>query len=242
MRKDLYQELFEIENNHWWHKHKQAVIHQFVYKYANKGRVLDIGAGTGKMLSDLKAKGWEVSGIDREQEAIKWSKKRGIKLKLADIEKKLPFKKNSFDLILALDVLEHLDKDKNCVKEMNRVLEQNGLIIITVPVYQRLFDYWDKMLGHRRRYSKNSLRKIIKTNEFKIEFLSYFSMFILIPSVLVRLIKKLFNKTQISDFQTTPLSFISVPILNFLNKIERMLLLFTSLPLGLSLICVIRKK
>jgi len=236
MRKDLYQELFEVENNHWWHNHKRKVIHQMIDKFAQRGMVLDIGAGTGKMLSELKTKGWEVMGIDREQEAVKWSKKRGVKVKLTDIEKKLPFKKNSFDLVLALDVLEHLNKDGKSLQEIGRVLKSEGVAIITVPAYQWLFNYWDKMLGHRRRYSKSLLRKIIKIGKFKIEFLSYFSMFTLFPSILVRLVKKLFIKTETSDFQTIPLSLISTPVIKLLNKIERLLLSCTSLPFGLSVI------
>jgi len=242
MRKDLYKELFEVENKHWWHDHKRKLIHQMINKFAEKGKVLDIGAGTGKILSELKIKDWEIEGIDGEKEAVKWSQKRGIKIQQADIEKKLGFNKNSFELILVLDVIEHLNNDRQVLKEINRVLKPRGIAIITVPAYQWLFNYWDKMLGHKRRYSRKSLKNIINLDMFKIEHLGYSSMFIFPVAIAVRLVKKLTGKIKTSDFQTTPLAFISVPIIKFLNYIERMLLSAISLPFGLSVICVIRKK
>ena len=243
MRQDLYPELFEVEDSHWWHQHKRQIVHKLIKVFAGKrGKVLDIGAGTGKILSELKDKGWQIMGIDEEKEAVKWSKKRGVKIMQANLEKKLPFKENSFDLVLSLDALEHLRKDSNALKEINRVLKSKGIAIITVPAYQWLFNYWDKMLGHKRRYSKQSLKKIIKAKNFNIEYLGYFSMFIFPLAILVRLIKKLLGKTQISDFQTTPLSLVSTPVIRLFNYIERILITLISLPFGLSVICVIRKK
>ena len=242
MRKDLYKELFEVEDKHWWHDHKRQVIHQMIDKFTEKGKVLDIGAGTGKILSELKMKGWSVTGIDGEKEAIKWSKKRGIKIQQVDIEKRLKLNEKSFNLVLALDVIEHLGKDKKMLREISRILKPKGVAIITVPAYQWLFNYWDEMLEHKRRYTVQSFKKVVDLDQFTIEYLGYFSMFIFPIAVIVRLIKKMLGKTQTSDFQTTPLSLISVPVIKFFNYIERVLLSIISLPFGLSVICVIRKK
>jgi len=242
MRKDLYKELFEVEDKHWWHDHKRRVIHQMIDKFVQRGEVLDIGAGTGKILSELKDKGWQVTGIDGEKEAIKWSQKRGIKIQQVNIEKRLGFDRNSFELVLALDVIEHLEKDKKMLGEINRILKPKGVAVITVPAYQWLFNYWDEMLRHKRRYAIKSFKEIVDLNQFAIEYLSYFSMFIFPIAVIVRLIKKMLGKTETSDFQTTPLSLISIPVIKFFNYIERVLLSIISLPFGLSVICVIRKK
>ncbi len=242
MRQDLYAELFNVENNHWWHIHKRAIVHDFIERLVEPGKVLDIGAGTGKILSELKDKGWQIMGIDGEKEAVKWSKKRGVKIMQACLEKKLPFKENSFDLVLSLDVLEHLGKDSNALKEINRVLKPKGIALITVPAYHWLFNYWDKMLGHKRRYSTQSLKKIINLKGFRIEHLGYFSMFIFPLALLVRFFKKLLGKTQTSDFQTTPLSLVSTPVIKLFNYLERFLITLINLPFGLSVICVIRKK
>ena len=166
MRQDLYPELFEVEDSHWWHQHKRQIVHKLIKVFADKkGRVLDIGAGTGRILSELKQMGWQVKGIDTEKQAAKQSQKREIELKLIDIDKQiLPFKANSFEVVLCLDSLEHLTNEVKVLKEIIRVTKPGGIIILTVPAYQWLYSYWDKMLGHKKRYSKNKahLGEIVK--------------------------------------------------------------------------------
>lgn len=244
MRQDLYQELFQVENFHWWHQHKRRLIHQFINKlFIHPGKVLDLGAGTGKILSELKAKGWQVQGVDSSPQAIKWSQKRGVKLKLADSAKQsLPFPSDHFDLILVLDFLEHLQSESKTLSNINKVLKPSGHLIVTVPAHPNLYSYWDKMLGHYRRYDEATLRKVLKNNGFKINQITYFFSFSLVPAILVRTMKKIFNRKQGSDFQTTPLPWLSIPILKCLASIERTLLNFTKLPFGLSILCLAQKK
>jgi ubiquinone/menaquinone biosynthesis C-methylase UbiE len=244
MRQDLYQELFQVEDSHWWHQHKRRLIHQFINKlFTNPGKVLDLGAGTGKILSELESKDWQVQGIDSSPQAIKWSKKRGVKLKLADSAKQpLPFPPNYFDLILVLDFLEHLQSESKTLSNINKVLKPSGYLIITVPANPRLYSYWDKMLGHYRRYDKITLQKILKDHDFKVKQITYFFSFSLIPAILVRTIKKIFNQKQGSDFQTTPIACLSIPVLKCLASIERTLLNFIKLPFGLSILCLAQKK
>ena len=242
MRQDLYQELFEVENNHWWHQHKRKLVHQLISEYLGRpGKVLDVGAGTGKILSELKNKGWQIKGVDGEKEAVRWAKKRGVVIKQHDLTKKLPFKNNSFDLVVSLDVLEHVKDDVGLLKEMRRVVKPQGIILITVPAYQWLYSYWDKMLGHFKRYSRGDLEKLSLQVKLKPVFVSFYSSFFLIPAMLVRLLKSKSKKQEVSDFQTTPLAFISVPVLSILGIIERLLIRFIKLPFGMSLVCVFQK-
>lgn len=242
MRLDLYQELYQVEDNHWWHIHKRRLVHQLIGKYTSKkGKVLDIGAGTGKLLEEFKLKGWEVKGVDGEFEAVRQSKRRGIVIKKHDIKKRLPFEGSSFDLVTSLDVLEHLKDDQGLLKEMKRVVKPKGMILVTVPAYQWLYSYWDKMLGHFRRYGKNELVRLGEGIQLKLVFVSFYSSFFLLPAILVRSIKSKLKEQSLSDFQTTPLAFISIPILNILALIERLLIRIISLPLGMSLVCVFQK-
>ncbi len=242
MRQDLYSELYQVENDHWWHQHKRKLVCQLISKYISQtGRVLDVGAGAGKLLQELNQIGWQVEGVDGEQEAVKWAKKRGVSIKSHDLNKKLPFRSNSFDLVISLDVLEHIKKDKQLLLEIKRVVRPGGFILVTVPAYQWLYSYWDKMLGHFRRYSKKEIKKLGKQVKLKMIFLSFYSSFYLLPAALIRLIKSKNNNQAVSDFQTTPIPFISIPILNFFGMIERLLVRFFKLPFGMSLICVFQK-
>src|SRR4030042_2375692 len=209
MRHDLYAELYQIEDHHWWHQHKRLVVKQFIDKFAKKGKALDVGAGTGKMLAELSDDGWDTLGLDGERNAVKWSHRRGMVVKQIDLETdKFPFPDNYFEAVLALDVLEHLRNESFVLTEIRRVLKPKGIVIITVPAYQWLFNYWDKMLGHQRRYSINNFKRKIKEHTFQVVYISYFCALFLPPAILVRLFKQLFGEKRkaVSDFQTTPLA------------------------------------
>lgn len=244
MRKDLYAELFEVENNHWWHQHKRLVCHQILNRFIPRaGKLLDIGTGTGKMLSELKQAGWQVFGVDIEKKAQQESAKRGIYIKTADVSKKpLPFPNSTFDLVTALDLLEHIPNDQFCLREMKRVLKPQGIILISVPAYQQLFSYWDKMVGHYRRYSTKSLKQLCAQTKLKIIYLSYYFSFLLLPALMIRIIKKILKLEKTSDFQTNPLPKLLTPFIIILSKIEQSLLRYSRLPFGLSLIGVVKPK
>ncbi len=241
MRPDLYPELFRVEDNHWWHRHKRLVVHQLISQFAaSTGKVIDIGAGTAKILAELKQTGWQATGVDSEPKAISLARRRGVKLILADLAKPLPFDADKFDLILCLDVLEHLENDQQMVREIKRVVKSDGLVIISVPAYPWLFSYWDKMLGHQRRYSKTTLNQLIKASGLTNRYLGFFGFFWLAPAILIRYLKSK-SKQPKSDFLTTPLPWLTLPILKLLSTIESRLLKITKLPWGLSLLCVCRK-
>ena len=240
MRQDLYQELYEVENHHWWHHHKRATIHQFIRQFSNPGRVLDVGAGTGKILEELKSLGWEVMGVDGEEEAAEWSARRGIHVKQTDLTKPLPFDSDTFDLVLALDILEHVSDDSALLSEMRRVVKPEGRVMVSVPAYQWLFNYWDEMLGHKRRYTAPLLRSVCSQSGVLPLYLGYYFCLFLIPAALVRFVKNKLGNTRegTSDFQTTPLASITVPIMNLYARFERWCLKRTRLPFGLSVFLV----
>lgn len=242
MRADLYAELYQAEENHWWHQHKRAIAQQILEKYKSApGRVLDVGAGGGKLLSELQQKGWQTNGIDLEPKAKQQSLKRNLNIQIADATKKIPFRSNYFDAVFAVDSLEHMENDFQALKEIKRVTKPNGFIYISVPAYPQLFSYWDKMLGHYRRYSKKNLKYLVTSAGLKIKQLTYYLSFLLLPAIIIRLIKKLLKQNQVSDFQTMFLPWLVKPVLKLLTQTELLLLKKINLPFGLSLICVCRK-
>jgi len=241
MQKYLYKDLYDLEDLHWWHKSKRRNILSLLQKFiANKNpKILDVGCGTGKNIEVFSEIG-EVWGIDNAREAIEFCKKRGLKSVRLGSAESTGFPPKCFDLITLLDVLEHTN-DKAALKEIYRLLRPGGFLIITVPAFPMLWSQWDEVLQHKRRYTKGSLKKILKQNSFEIVKISYMFSFLFIPVYIIRLVKsKITSQNYRSDFR------INTPLLNFLlykiSGIENYLMQYFNLPFGTSLICLARKK
>lgn len=243
MRDDLYPELYRVEDRHWWHQQKRRVIHQLIKRYCPvTGKVLDVGCGSGKLLWELKTLGWQVEGIDAPQAKIQ-SQRRQLKIKTANLQTQLlPYPKNYFDLVVCLDTLEHMSDDRRLVREMDRVAKTKGIIIISVPAYQWLFSYWDKMLGHFRRYNRKTLLRVVSKNFLRRRLISYYFSFLLLPAIFVRLVKIVTRQKQQSDFATDPLPVFSHSIVNLLGSLELLWLKRFIIPFGLSLVGVFQKR
>ena len=241
MRQDLYPELYRVEDRHWWHRQKRRVIHRLVKQFCPKtGKVLDVGCGAGKLLQELADLGWLAEGVDT---ILDQGRRRGLKLKKINLQTQpLPYPKNHFDLVVCLDTLEHMSDDKRLVAEMARVVKAKGIIIISVPAYSWLFSYWDKMLGHFRRYNRKTLLRAVPRNTAKLRFLSYYFSFLLLPAILVRFIKVVSRQKQQSDFSADPLPVFSHALVNILGGLELLWLKRYSIPFGLSLVGVWQKR
>lgn len=95
-------------------------------------KVLDVGCGVGMFMSKFKKLGSDVYGIDVDKEKIKIAKK-SFKNVFASPSEKLPFRKNSFDVVWLHEVIEHVDDDKQTITECFRVLKSGGKLIIFAP-------------------------------------------------------------------------------------------------------------
>ncbi len=164
----IYQDLFELEDSHWWHIAKRnmcvALIDRYI-KFRNL-KILEIGCGTGRNIQELVQFG-NVWGIDSSAHAISFCRKRGLKNVSLGISEKINHMDRKFDLVTMLDVLEHTE-DTKTVKEVKRVLKSRGYFLITVPAFMWLWSKWDEVLHHKRRYTKASLSNILKGNGFEI--------------------------------------------------------------------------
>ncbi len=104
--------------------------------------VLDIGCGAGSVSGVLVQEGHEVVGLDIVVEAVERARGRGIDARAHDLNDRLPFADDAFDVVIALDIFEHVFDPRALLGEVKRVLRPNGYAIIMVPlhfdIYQRL--------------------------------------------------------------------------------------------------------
>jgi len=202
------------------------------------GQILDIGCGTGATMDHLKRFG-TVQGIDLFDLPLRFSKKRGHERVLCASATELPFAETSFDLITALDVIEHLDDDVGGLREIRRVLNPNAPAVIFVPAFMALWGPNDVQSGHKRRYRLPQLQAAIAAAGLKLEKISYANVAMFAPIWLGRRLLTLLGKEEQAENR------INHPFIN--NVIAKVFaseagwLRQHSLPFGVSLVCVVRK-
>ncbi|MBC7326540.1 class I SAM-dependent methyltransferase [bacterium] len=236
MKEEEFEKMFLLEDFYWWFKGRRAIISS-VLGDLKPERILDVGCGTGANLSLFNA---NVIGLDASLEALKLAKRRKSDAQLIQAKaENLPFKDDVFDLVLALDLLEHLPDDVKGLKEMYRVLKKGGTLLVTVPAYKFLWSEHDEALCHFRRYSKGEIAGKMEGVGFSIKFISYAIVFSFFPIVLFRLLQKVLkraNRTPKSSLIILP-AFLNDFLYYLLLQEAKMIKNGFSFPFGVSIIC-----
>ena len=136
-----------------------------------RGKALDIGCGAGDLCETLAGKGFNVKGIDFSPEAIMLCQER-VK-KNEPLKQKLTFQcadlfdlRETFDLIIMCEVLEHVEQDKKFLEKIFQLLNPGGTLILSVPAHKEWFGPSDREVGHYRRYDKNELIHLLNEKSF----------------------------------------------------------------------------
>jgi len=95
--------------------------------------VLDIGCGSGRITKRILDKGYNVQGLDFSEEAVLKSKQIGIKATVCDLDKGIIANDNTYDIVWAGDIIEHVFDPIGLLQESNRVLKKNGALLMTIP-------------------------------------------------------------------------------------------------------------
>ncbi|MBU1031369.1 class I SAM-dependent methyltransferase [Patescibacteria group bacterium] len=150
----------------WYNKWTLQKFEQFLH-----GEILEVGCGIGNFTKTLAQYG-NVWAIDIEKEYIiqtKQSANGKVKAGFGDIEKgKYFFGSQKFDIIISLNVLEHIQNDMTALKNMYDLLKDGGKLILLVPAHNFLYGEIDRSIGHFRRYEKEELIKMLESLKFKI--------------------------------------------------------------------------
>ena len=226
--------MFALEDSYWWFVGRHDLVLGFVrevYGERRDLRILDIGCGTGAMSRKLAPWGSVVSA-DFSPLALSYSRRRNLNLLCASDAMRLPFRDESFDLVVAMDILEHVSDDSAALSEIYRVLKPGGRIIATVPAYQSLWSGHDVALMHFRRYVAREVGERFAAAHLRTQKLSY-AMTFLYPAVW--LIRRLFWRRT----KNPSASIVSVPgwvnsLLVRILSAENALVRRVRLPFGVS--------
>jgi len=196
----FYQEYYNLEREGWWFKARLSILESYCKKIINhpEMRILNVGAATGAT-SEMLSKFGEVTSLEYDEFCCKFLKeKTGIEAINASLTD-LPFEDDSYDIICAFDVIEHIEDDIKAIEEIHRVLKPNGKYLLTVPAFQSLWSNHDVINHHYRRYRKNQFNKLIVNNKLKINYSTYFNFWLFIPISIVRFILNNIPRKKNSD-------------------------------------------
>ncbi|MDE9367609.1 methyltransferase domain-containing protein [Luteipulveratus sp. YIM 133132] len=175
--------LAQLEDKHWWYAERRHLLAKAI-QGLTPGRALDIGAAGGGNTRVLVEHGWSASPLEYGEDGAEVAHERGLPVMRADAMR-LPLQDESLDLVVAFDVLEHLEDDDASAREVLRVLRRGGSFLIAVPADPRLWSAHDEAVGHVRRYTRESLLDLLRRNGFEIDRVASW-MVLLRPAVAIK--------------------------------------------------------
>lgn len=138
-------------------------------------KILDIGAGYGFFLEVAKKRGWEVYGTEVTKEAIEHCEQKGIMMFEGPIES-IDFDGFAFDVVVSIEVLEHLNTPQTFMDRVHQLLRQDGVFYLTTPNFDNVLRYWLKerydVIGypnHLCYYTPKTLKKLMTEHGFAVE-------------------------------------------------------------------------
>ncbi|MCD4812268.1 class I SAM-dependent methyltransferase [bacterium] len=253
MDKQIYQDLAKSGSGYWWNQGREHLVTGLFEKYSKKKvaydhslKIFDIGCAAGGTLFYLSKWG-DVWGLDAAPDALELCQAWGIRqdrLLLGDAEKMTVVSDAKFDLVTAVEIIEHLDNPLRAVSEIFRVLKPGGILIITVPADMRLWSERDVRLEHRRRYTVSQLVDQVSQSEFEILKASYANAFYYWPYRFLLWMRRKKSGVDVPRVKTN--TYDANPFMSglfvWLLKLETWWILHSRLPWGVSAVCVCRKK
>lgn len=200
----------EIERDHWWFVGRRRLFSSVIGGLGldRAADILDIGTSTGTNLRMLRELGFgRVTGLDSSEVAVKFCSDKGLgSVELGDACN-LPFADNRFDLVLATDVIEHVD-DVAALGEIARVLAPGGSVLISVPTFMALWGLQDDVAHHKRRYLMGEVTERVQRAGLSIERSYYFNFLLFVPIWAARKIIRLMGVKLSSENQ------VNSPVIN----------------------------
>jgi SAM-dependent methyltransferase len=234
-----FETMLALDERHWWYHGRRRVLDAVLQgvDIPHGARLLDAGCGSGRTLNELARLG-EAHGMELNPAGVAAARARGHHVLEGRVEA-IPFEDASFDVVTCLDVIEHTD-DGAALRELRRVTRPGGRLVVTVPAHPGLWSRHDEVNGHRRRYTRKTLRQAAEGTGWAVERLTGFNVVYLVPAALVRLRRREQPRSNGgSELELTPRALDSMLELPF--RLEAALVRRgVDLPPGLSLLGVLR--
>ena len=204
-----------VEAEHWWFAGRRRLFAREIgrLRIGSAARVLDLGTSTGTNLRMLRDAGFSnVAGLDCSEEALRWCLEKNLGNVIKGDITRLPFFHEQADLVLATDVIEHLDDDRAAIREITRVLKRGGAVLVAVPAFGLLWGPQDEFAQHKRRYRKREVEQMLSDAGLIVERSYYFNYLLFLPILLARTLLRLIRPELSSENE------INSPVINRVLK------------------------
>ena len=232
----------ETGDQNWWIAVRKSLFKRIFTESKGEHRIaaLEIGPGAGSNLEIFSELG--VSQIyiaDTDSYVLEICSERSRASGVLLDASALPYANESFDLLLAGDVLEHVPNDIFAAQEIVRVMKKGARAIITVPAFEVLWSEHDKQAGHQRRYRLREFKKLFSEQEIIIERCHYFNWILFLPTLLVKKLLSFYKPNTYVDATSLPST--SNLLLKLMFSIDVRMAKFLQPPFGVSIIIVLDK-
>ena len=249
MQRGYEEHYHSVEADHWWFVARRRVVRDLVLRRGpdRSTRVLELGCSAGLLMQRLLLDGYKtVRGIDISADAINRCRAAGLDAQVMDAQK-LTFPDESFDLLTASDVLEHLPDEAAALREWRRILKPGGVLIVFVPAFMFLWTEHDVVNNHCRRYTRATLVRPLAAAGFHIERSSYWNTALFPAVAIVRVLKRCFGQQKVADAANVTGDMFALPaplnraLLGLLQVENRFLKWGVNWPFGVSVMAVAKK-
>ena len=252
MEEKMYENLYRLDDRHWWFRARKNIVLRLINKYfrpksyfevgpRSSRKIFDIGCGTGMILQSLSKYG-EQWGIDSDRGVTDFARQKNPAAKIIHgfFPQDAPSEK--FDLVTALDVLEHINDDEAALSKIYDVLKPGGLAVVTVPALAFLWTGHDIASHHKRRYCVRELGSKLKNAGLRVEKISYCNTFLFLPIAVAKIAQRALFRNKVRSHLDGDLP---IPWMNKLLEAvfsaEKYLLSGVNFPFGISIIAVASK-
>jgi SAM-dependent methyltransferase len=247
MDEALYDEMAASERTYWWFVAKRRIIHSLIARYlapsaaadASRPVALDIGCGTGAMLEELETQGFETVGCDSHPASLQACHSLSLEVLSGTLPDDLPFDRESFDVVILSDVLEHVEQDAASVASVTSLLKPGGILICTVPAHPWMWTSRDELHHHKRRYRRREFRRLFDLPELSEILFSYYNSALFPLMIAARIVSRVTRSDEEPDIKPLPAPINA--LLRSVFEIEKTLLGRLPFPPGGSLISVHRR-
>ncbi len=244
MRESYAQQYRSLWQNHWWWQSRQEFVYYWVRRVA-RGHpcrcILDVGCGDGLFFERLLEIG-DTYGIEPDENLLNEDSPFRDRIDVTTFGPDYATNR-SFDLVLMLDVLEHINDDRGALARIWSLLNSGGYLILTVPALQFLWSLHDVANCHCRRYTRHSLKRLLTGQNFEIVRLGYYFGWTVGPMLLRRVFAASRRESEGNDDSYR----VHIPprvinsALYWLTLGEQRASRRLGLPIGSSLFAVVRK-